>query len=614
MIVVACAAVPASAAAKYTFVRTFGKQGHHAGEFEQPWGLAIDGSDNLFATDRYRKAVIEFTGTGHFVREWTNHLSIPEGDAVTANGHVWVADSGNNDILEYTPAGHFVTGWHQSGPVLVDFVAALGNQVWYSEQWVTSPGDTTYRKGMITRIGGGRVPFIAYGPIIWGIAFGPNGNIYMARPQTNDVLERTLGDTQLAYWGGKGTGAGQFNGPTGIAVDRWGNVYVADGNNRVEKFSSDGTYLDTFGSKGHSNGKLNDPVGIAVDGAGNVYVADTSNYRIEEFAPVFPQTRFSLHGAGLEGAAPVLESYTSSSGTAAFQCRVDHGSWYACGAANGADRYTGSTHLKNLSEGKHTFEVRAIDGAGNTDPTPAKVKLIVDTHPPVLSAPVPSLKEGTFATDPGVPVVLSWSQHDNRSASDDLFDRLERRHGTPPSPWSGWGVNYGKLSTAGSDFTSVVDYPTPFATIYREYRAEALDQAGNKGVGPASAPFRAIVYQDHDSVVKYTGKWAAATKSQYPNALDGVHDADSPGATASLTFHDGKSVAVIGTVNSAIGTERICLDPGTSGQSCTTVTANATNQDRKVVFARNNLSSGAHTVRMTDVSGIVSLDAFEVLK
>jgi sugar lactone lactonase YvrE len=48
----------------------------------------------------------------------------------------------------------------------------------------------------------------------------------------------------VTQWGSKGAGNGQFDKPEGIAVDYWGNVYIADlGNNRILKFDTNGTYL-----------------------------------------------------------------------------------------------------------------------------------------------------------------------------------------------------------------------------------------------------------------------------------------------------------------------------------------------------------------------------------
>jgi DNA-binding beta-propeller fold protein YncE len=88
------------------------------------------------------------------------------------------------------------------------------------------------------------------------------------------------------FKGGRGTGKGEFDSPTGIAVDTSGNVLVADTNNgRIEKFSPTGALITTFGVKGTGYGQLSAPNGIAVDREGNIYVADASKHRVEKLAP-----------------------------------------------------------------------------------------------------------------------------------------------------------------------------------------------------------------------------------------------------------------------------------------------------------------------------------------
>jgi len=88
------------------------------------------------------------------------------------------------------------------------------------------------------------------------------------------------------FLSGKGIGRGQFDSPTGIAVDRVGNVLVADTNNgRIEKFSATGTFLGILGAKGTGRGQLRNPNGIAVDRMSNIYVADASNQCVQKLAP-----------------------------------------------------------------------------------------------------------------------------------------------------------------------------------------------------------------------------------------------------------------------------------------------------------------------------------------
>jgi DNA-binding beta-propeller fold protein YncE len=85
--------------------------------------------------------------------------------------------------------------------------------------------------------------------------------------------------------GGKGTGKGQFDSPTGIAVDGNGNILVADTiNGRIQKFSPSGTFVTSIGTRGKGHGQLGEPNGIAVDRAGNIYVAEASNHRVQKLA------------------------------------------------------------------------------------------------------------------------------------------------------------------------------------------------------------------------------------------------------------------------------------------------------------------------------------------
>ncbi len=69
-------------------------------------------------------------------------------------------------------------------------------------------------------------------------------------------------------------------GPTGIAIDRSGNLFISTSSNTIEKFSRTGVYLGTFASVG-----LNNALGLAFDRAGNLYAANFGDGTIEKFSP-----------------------------------------------------------------------------------------------------------------------------------------------------------------------------------------------------------------------------------------------------------------------------------------------------------------------------------------
>jgi len=129
------------------------------------------------------------------------------------------------------------------------------------------------------------------------IAIDKNGNIYVAdadnfriRKSTSDGIITTIAGSGLrGYRDGDGKTA-MFAYPTGIAVDKEGDVYVADrGSHTIRKVSSDGkvstiagngypAYADGEGVKTH----FREPISLTVDHGGNVYVADSGNNAIRK--------------------------------------------------------------------------------------------------------------------------------------------------------------------------------------------------------------------------------------------------------------------------------------------------------------------------------------------
>ena len=71
-----------------------------------------------------------------------------------------------------------------------------------------------------------------------------------------------------------------------VALDSAGNVYVADtGNDRIQKFSSNGTFITKWGSQLNGDGQFDAPEALTMDPKKSVvYVADTNNHRVQKFS------------------------------------------------------------------------------------------------------------------------------------------------------------------------------------------------------------------------------------------------------------------------------------------------------------------------------------------
>jgi sugar lactone lactonase YvrE len=118
-----------------------------------------------------------------------------------------------------------------------------------------------------------------------GIALDKAGNVYVADEWRNQVVMFTKDGETIGRWGTTGSADGQLDGPNGIIFDSQDNLLVVDGrNHRVQKFSKDGKFISNIGKQGTKNGEFNFPWGITLDAGGNIYVADWRNDRIQKFS------------------------------------------------------------------------------------------------------------------------------------------------------------------------------------------------------------------------------------------------------------------------------------------------------------------------------------------
>ncbi len=123
-----------------------------------------------------------------------------------------------------------------------------------------------------------------------GIALDKDGNLYVADTDNHSIQKFDKAGHFVARWGGEPSSQeGSFYYPRGLAVGANDSLYIADsGNNRVQKFDLDGNVMQAWGKfgfawRGADMGKFDVPWGLATDQDGNLYVSDTSNARIQKF-------------------------------------------------------------------------------------------------------------------------------------------------------------------------------------------------------------------------------------------------------------------------------------------------------------------------------------------
>lgn len=147
-----------------------------------------------------------------------------------------------------------------------------------------------------------------------GIAVDSNGIVYIADTWNHKIRKVTATGvvTTFAGSGSQGSNDGNwiaatFNIPSGVAVDRNGNVYVTDvDNHKIRKISSDGI-VTTFAGSGvlgsldgiGVSARFNRPYSLSIDSASNIFVADTSNHKIRKITSSGIVT--TLAGSGSQG-------------------------------------------------------------------------------------------------------------------------------------------------------------------------------------------------------------------------------------------------------------------------------------------------------------------------
>ena len=195
-------------------------------------------------------------------------FAYPSGAAVDGSGNVYIADFESDTIRKITPAGLVSTPYGQAG--------------------VTGTANGTGTNALFDTPN--------------SVAIDSNNNIYVADSGNSTIRKINTSGSVSLFAGRPGrTGAtdamglgARFNNPQGVGVDSAGNVYVADtGNNLIRKINTSGsvsTLAGNSGTLGWLDGTgtaavFNGPTSVAADSSGNIYVGDFYTFVIRKITP-----------------------------------------------------------------------------------------------------------------------------------------------------------------------------------------------------------------------------------------------------------------------------------------------------------------------------------------
>lgn len=382
-----------------------------AARFNFPSGVAVDSTGTVYVADKQNQvirsispsgAVTTISGAGALMDFYEN----PTGVAVDAAGTLYVSDpdSGRiykipNPSLRLTPTA-LAGGLYNYGYIDAQGISARFNQtrglavdsagnVYVADAWnnairkITPAGEVTTLAGSAGGAGsvdgkGSAASFYAPG----GVAVDAVGTVYVADTSNHTIRRITSAGvvTTIAGMPGRpgstdGVGdAARFNSPQGVAVDRAGNLFVADTGSSTIRLITPAGVVTTIGGSPNAAGsadgpgsaaRFNRPAGIAVDSTGKIYVADVENHTIRRgvsSAPTAANAPGLTSAASISGVAGQTLTYAATFSGAPFAFSA---SGLPAGLA--VDRWSGVISGVPLAAGSFPVTLSATNYAGTTD-------------------------------------------------------------------------------------------------------------------------------------------------------------------------------------------------------------------------------------------------------
>ena len=250
----------------------------------------------------------------------------------------------------------------------------------------------------------------------------------------------------------------------------------------------------------------------AVDGAGNVDASPATHAWTVD--TITPDTAITDGPSGPVPSSTASFAFESQDGGAHFQCRLDSGAWVACTSPKA---YTG------LGEGTHTFSVRAIDGAGNVDGTPAARTWTVDTV-----AAGTSIDSGPAGSVSSTSATFAFSSSDGAARFECQLDGGQWKRCTSPESYTGLAQGSHTFSVKAVDPAGNADL-TPDTRTWTVDTLVPDTQISSGPDGPVDTSAASFAFSSPENGAEFecrldSGSWGScASPKSYAGLAEGGH-------------------------------------------------------------------------------------------
>jgi hypothetical protein len=243
-----------------------------------------------------------------------------------------------------------------------------------------------------------------------------------------------------------------------------------------------------------------------------------------------PDTAISSGPAGNTTATSASFAFTATESGSSFQCKLDSGSWASCTSPKG---------YSSLAVGAHTFSVRATDGSGNTDASPATRSWTVEAPapppPPDTTAPETTISSGPSGSTTATSASFDFASTESGSTFQCKLDSGAWTNCIGPKAYSSLALGAHTFSVKATDSSGntdsspatrswTVEAPVPPPDTTAPDTTISSGPSGNTTATSASFAFTATESGSSFQCKLDSGTWAGCTSPKgYSSLAVGAH-------------------------------------------------------------------------------------------